>query len=175
MRIISLDSNIQYVDFEAQLDWLEEILENNPNKWTVLTFHHPIFSSAEGRDNKELRDKLLPIIEKYSVDLVLQGHDHTYARGDKGDKGHGAKVYNADTVFASSVAGPKLYKLSHEVWEANGATVRSSAENIQLYQQIHVNGDVLSYEAYTATGGLYDRFEMRKLPNGKKQIKELKK
>ena len=42
VRLISLDSNIA---IEEQKYGLEKRLENNPNRWTIITFHHPLFSS----------------------------------------------------------------------------------------------------------------------------------
>lgn len=177
MRIISLDTNLRGEDLDTQAAWLDQTLANNPNKWTAITFHHPIFSSAEGRDNGEVRDKLLPIIQKYNVDLVLQGHDHTYARGQVVNQKSGQKVVDPDstTVFVNSVSGPKMYESSSEVWEKNGAEVDKAVENTQLYQLISVDGDVLRYDARTATGKPFDEFEIRKHPNGKKTMIETKK
>ncbi|MEM6380285.1 MAG: metallophosphoesterase family protein, partial [Bacteroidota bacterium] len=64
-----------------QKEWLTEVLSTNPNRWTVVVQHHPIYSTATKRDNPEIRKQFQPIYEKYGVDLVLQGHDHTYGRG----------------------------------------------------------------------------------------------
>lgn len=174
MRIVSLDTNLRGENLDKQAAWLDQTLANNPNRWTVLTFHHPIFSSAEGRDNEEVRNKLLPIIQKYNVDLVLQGHDHTYARGQVMNRQSGQKVVDPDstTVFVNSVSGPKMYESSSAVWDNNGAQVDKAVQNTQLYQLVHVDGDVLRYDARTATGKPFDAFEIRKLPNGKKQMIE---
>ena len=38
------------------------------------------FSPAKGRDFKFGREVWKPIFDKYNVDLVLNGHDHTYAK-----------------------------------------------------------------------------------------------
>jgi 3',5'-cyclic AMP phosphodiesterase CpdA len=152
-RIISLNSNEK---IEEQAEWLEKILSMNPNLWTVITFHHPIFSSSKGRDNEELRELWKPLFDKYQVDLVLQGHDHTYARGrnlpigiSKKDKEHG-------TVYVVSVSGPKMYRLTDNRW------MDRAAENTQLYQIISINAGKLTYEARTVTGNLYDSFELVK-------------
>lgn len=176
MRIVSLDTNLRGENLDKQAEWLDQTLANNPNPWTVLTFHHPIFSSAEGRDNQEVRNKLLPIIQKYNVDLVLQGHDHTYARGQVVNRQSGQKVVDPDstTVFVNSVSGPKMYESSSAVWDNNGAQVDKAVQNTQLYQLVHVDGNVLRYDARTATGKPFDTFEIRKLPNGKKQMIESK-
>ena len=76
-RIISLNSNEGQ---EKQAEWLHQILGTNPSKWTIVTFHHPIYSSAKDRDNAKIRKLWQPIFDRYHVDLVLQGHDHTYSR-----------------------------------------------------------------------------------------------
>lgn len=76
-RIICLNSNTMQVE---QAKWLEEVLAANEKPWVICTFHHPIYSTGKDRDNAELRELWKPIFDKYKVDLVLQGHDHTYGR-----------------------------------------------------------------------------------------------
>jgi acid phosphatase type 7 len=77
MLIVGMNSNEQQ---QLQAEWLEKVLAANKLQWVVCTFHHPIFSTGKDRDNAELRALWKPIFDKYKVDLVLQGHDHTYGR-----------------------------------------------------------------------------------------------
>lgn len=77
VRIIALDSNRQ---IEAQTRWLTDVLQANKAHWVICTFHHPIFSTAKARDNAALRAAWKPAFDRFRVDLVLQGHDHTYGR-----------------------------------------------------------------------------------------------
>jgi hypothetical protein len=185
IRFVSLNSNStasagqtqQWWDVQAQ--WLDQVLTDNPNKWTVLTFHHPVFSTAEGRDNPALRAAWRPIIEKHNVDLVLQGHDHSYGRGNVPT---GESAVSDGTVYVVSVSGPKMYEVSDETWTGNGAEPKKLGENTQLYQLVDVvqeldaDGnvrDVLRYEARTATGEPYDLFEIRKGADGNKKIIEV--
>ncbi|MCS6776754.1 MAG: metallophosphoesterase family protein [Chloroherpetonaceae bacterium] len=160
VRIIGLNSNEKQVEQKA---WLETVLQNNPNRWTIVTFHHPIFSSARGRDNAELRRLWKPLFDAYRVDLVLQGHDHTYARSHLNGGATSLESPNG-TVYIVSVGGPKMYNLEREPW------MRRVAEDTQLYQVIQVDGDRLRYEAYTATGELYDAFELRKRADGPNRL-----
>jgi hypothetical protein len=44
------------------------------------------------------------------------------------------------------------------------------AEDTQLYQVIHIDGDRLVYESRTATGELYDAFELIKRPGEINQL-----
>ena len=151
-RIISLNSNEHH---KEQVPWLEQVLENNPNKWTFVTFHHPIFS-AGGRANKDQREAWKPLFDKYAVDIVLQGHNHTYARGHNIGSGATVRDTTKGTVYVVSVSGPKQYRLKKDPWVTRGA------ENTQLYQIITVSGDTLQYRAMTAVGELYDAFDLVK-------------
>jgi Calcineurin-like phosphoesterase/Purple acid Phosphatase, N-terminal domain len=164
-RIISLNSNVRTAD---QVAWVEKVLQENPNRWTVITYHHPLHSASVGRDNKTLRSQWQPIFDRYGVDLVLQGHDHSYARGraDIPEQNIVAGLNLRDytgTVYVVSVSGGKMYRLRPNAWEDFPNVVRDrGAENTQLFQVISINGDKLSFEAYTATGALYDAFDIVK-------------
>ena len=167
-RIISLNSNRFQ---EEQVAWLESVLANNPNKWTVVTYHHPLYSASGGRDNEELRSLWKPLFDKYKVDLALQGHDHSYARGRVEPNenivgGVNTRDYTG-TVYVVSVSGGKMYSLRPNAWEGWEAERDRAAENTQLFQVIHVNGDTLAYQAYTATGELYDAFDLVKSASGR--------
>jgi hypothetical protein len=157
-RMISLNSNEGH---EKQSQWLHQILGRNPCRWTIVTFHHPIYSSAKERDNAEIRKLWQPIFDRYHVDLVLQGHDHTYARTGlettaAEDSSPSTVVPESGTVYVNSVAGPKQYVLNRKPVQ------KRTAEGTQLFQIISVDGDTLRLEARTALGDLYDAFALRK-------------
>lgn len=70
-----------------QQQWLENVLKANDKKWTIISAHCPVFSPAEmalapqyRTPTVNLRKQLLPLTEKYKVDLVLSGDDHIYSR-----------------------------------------------------------------------------------------------
>lgn len=157
VRLISLNSNDRQAD---QVAWLEERLANNPNAWTIVAFHHPIYSAARSRDNAELRALWQPVFDRHRVDLVLQGHDHTYARSGlmtgEVNAVEGTSARAGGTVYVVSVSGPKMYELDREPW------MRRAAEDTQLFQVITVDGAELTYEARTPRGTLYDAFVLRK-------------
>jgi hypothetical protein len=164
-RIVSLNSN---KEFQLQAEWLAKVLADSPRKWTILTFHHPIYSSKEGRDNPLLRATWQPVFDQFKVDLVLQGHDHTYARSGLMDRntptGLSARSPEAGTIYVVSVAGPKQYEVGRRPF------MHRAAEDTQLYQIITIDGDLLKYEARTAIGETYDGFALKKRPG---QINEL--
>ena len=168
VRMISLNSS-EYR--EKQAEWLKEILANNPNKWTIVTFHHPLFSASEGRSNTEWKELLKPIFDEFHVDLVLQGHDHTYARGRVAPKEYNLtsginKRDQTGTMYVVSVSGGKMYRANKEAWQQWGAEKDRDAENTQLVQVITVDHDTIHFQSYTATGDLYDAFDLIKNKKG---------
>jgi len=140
---------------------LREILANNPNKWTIVTYHHPLYQIARNRKNSERREILKPVFDEFNVDLALQGHDHAYARGRATEEQTGEQT---GSVYVVSSGGGKMYNLSRTEgwWEQWGAKQDRNAENTQLVQVITVEDDTLRYESYTATGDLYDAFDLVK-------------
>ncbi len=163
VRIIALNTEEKQLE---QAVWLETVLGNNPHKWTILTFHRPLYSSARGRENVALRQLWMPIFDKYRVDLVLQGHDHTYARSKNLRAGVNVRNNQSGTVYVVSVSGPKMYELNREPWMAR------AAEDTQLYQVLTVDGNTLRYQARTVTGELYDAFDLVKKGRGVNQLVE---
>jgi hypothetical protein len=168
VRIIGLNSSEKQAE---QAEWLEKVLADNPNRWTVVTYHHPLFSASAGRDNEKLRALWKPLFDQYQVDIALQGHDHSYARGSASSEEENVvdglnTRKESGTVYVVSVSGGKMYELKPEAWENYEIDRDRAAENTQLFQVIRVVGDTLSFEAYTATGKLYDAFDLVKSADG---------
>ncbi len=160
VRIIILNSNKKIA---KQARWLEKILEQNPNHWTVIAFHHPVHPTYYIENEKKLDKIWKPIFEKYNVDLILQGHEHIYARGFGSAFGREINTRQATgPLYITSVSGPKMYRLKNRRW------MDRVGENMQLFQVVSVSRNVLHYRAITVTGELYDAFNLKKDKNGRK-------
>ena len=144
-------------------------------KWNNITCQHSVFSPAEGRDFEYARKKWKPLFDEFNVDLVLNGHDHTYARGHvptisttKGSK-------NLGTIYVTSVSGPKQYPLDREQikrYSKEGYQLDKSAEQTQFFQVITIENNKLIYVAYNALGEEYDRAVIIKdFDTGEKELR----
>ncbi len=83
IHFIILDTNPKIEKDSKQYNWLENDLKNiNQNiKYKIAIFHHPPFSSGPHReDEKDLRKSIIPLFEKYGLDIAFNGHDHIYER-----------------------------------------------------------------------------------------------
>lgn len=161
LKVISLDA--EQIDespffLNKQARWLDSVLTNDPRKWTAITFHYPVFSTKPNRDNEKLRERFKPIFDKHKVDIVLQGHDHAYGRGmvNNVPTGYSVNDKTSGTMYVVSVSGPKMYDISNDPW------MDRKARNTQLFQIITIEKDVLSFQSFTATGELYDAFDLEK-------------
>ncbi len=166
LRMISLNSQMIVLDsnsLKIQAEWLEEVLRNNPKQWTMITYHHPVYSTAKGRDNKEFRDRFKPLFDKYHVDILLQGHDHTYSRGQNLPIGMSRK--EGGPMYVVSVAGPKMYKV-----DVTPRWMDVLAENTQLFQIISIDHENLTYTAYKASGEVFDSFKLKKIAKDKAAV-----
>ncbi len=172
VRFISLDVNVYSNEAFAesakarvgkmQLTWLEDLLKDNPNRWTIVVQHQPMYPIAKGRDYVEMRDALLPLYDKYHVDLVLQGHDHTYARTHKLAGGKVVSPSQSGTIYAISVSGPKMYEIEDKFIPLRAKTLAHT----QAFQVIEVDGDKLIYDAYAIEGEQIDHFQLVKNTDG---------
>lgn len=167
VRFISLDTAAMdsnpFVSTLQQSQWLEEVLENNPNQWTIIFHHHPMLAATRSRTGHILLNIFFRhLYERYNVDLVLQGHDHAYARGESLSP-FGNWENRQSPVYVVSVSGPKMY-------EGGARWPLVSGRDTQLYQLIHVDGNQLNYQSYQADGLLFDEFTIRKDENGNRTV-----
>lgn len=153
--LVAPDRTLTDAMVAAQRDWLERVLRENDRRWTVVVFHHPVFTAREDRPNERLEALFRPLFARYGVDLVLQGHDHVYARGR--DPGLAVPEGHVGPIYVISNAGGKMRPLYRDA-----AWIDRAGEYVQLFHPITVSGDTLTFEAYTPTGRLYDAFRLVK-------------
>lgn len=171
IRFISFDTEAGLQDslvMNKQMVWLENVLKDNVNRWTVVTHHHPVLSTYRARTDRKTpdwRSKLEYLYKKYKVDIALQGHEHTYARGSEKTEGRSRKKMDGP-MYVVSISGPKMSRLGLQNW------MDRAAVDTQLYQTITITEGKLSYQAFTVNGDLYDAFDLNKGKNGTNQLVE---
>lgn len=80
-HFLCLDSNV-YVDptDPALQKWIADDLSGSSAVWKIVVYHHPAFNVGNEHYDEQHMRVLSPIFEKYGVDVVLSGHEHTYQR-----------------------------------------------------------------------------------------------
>jgi predicted phosphodiesterase len=63
-----------------QYKWLEYYLGKTEKAWKFVAVHEPLYSTGAHGPSEEETRALEPLLLKYGVDVVFQGHDHDYER-----------------------------------------------------------------------------------------------
>ncbi|MGN0796266.1 MAG: metallophosphoesterase [Christensenellales bacterium] len=145
----------------TQLEWLINDLENNDSTWTFVVLHKSLYSVGSHTNDPEvvkMREQLTEIFAKYGVDVVIQGHDHTYSstnfidadgEGTFGATNKDGFVVNADGVVYMTIGtiGNKYYEyLGNEEFANLINDDRTIAETLsyQTFAYFTVDGDKLT-------------------------------
>jgi 3',5'-cyclic AMP phosphodiesterase CpdA len=155
VRVVMLDAQTA---LKQQAAWLDSVLAKNPNKWTIAAMHEPVFSIAEDRDARDTRNAFMPLFDKYTVDLVLTGHDHGYARSKQLRNAKVVGAHERGTVYVVSLSGAKGYEHNPKY----DGLMQKTGSHHQLYQVISILNHKLVFKSYTVTGALFDSFELVK-------------
>ena len=154
VQFFLLDSNREFFYLYTQRHWLEEQLKASTATWKIVVQHHPLYSIRSKNNNLIQRWMFDDLIREYGVDLVLQGHEHAYARMTNHDQQLQTPI---TPVYTVSHLSPKNYRIEFsESFDKFGSGSR-------YYQQIKANAQSLTITAYDAvTHELYDSLVINK-------------
>lgn len=148
VRFIALDVEANYSPGSAQYKFLETTLKNSKEQWKIVYFHEPPYSTNSGHgSNLKVRSTIVPLLEKYKVDVVFNGHNHCYER---------TKPINGITYVVTAGAGAQLYSFNAA---ASWDVVRNKTYN---YVVANMNGNKLSLTAKNLNGKVIDNFSISK-------------
>jgi hypothetical protein len=69
-----------------QVSWIKKDLEKaSKAEWIIAYWHHPAYTMGSHNSDTEkelvdIRENLIPVLDRYGVDIVLAGHSHDYER-----------------------------------------------------------------------------------------------
>jgi Calcineurin-like phosphoesterase/Purple acid Phosphatase, N-terminal domain len=112
-HFVVLDSNSAAIG-STQTNWLANDLATTTRKWTFVFLHHTPYSCANGiaslGSDLTVRSTWGPLFEQYGVDIVFDGHDHSYERSRVVDDylvGGGSGSDGLGTIYVMTGGGGK--------------------------------------------------------------------
>ena len=153
LQLFLLDSNREFFYLWSQKKWLEKELQASDARWKIVVLHHPLYSVKGKYNNLAQKTIFNSLIQKYNVDLILQGHEHAYARMTLHDEQGSA----TPPVYTVSHCSPKSYRITFDQrFDKYGIESR-------YYQYIRIHGDTLSMSTYEVPAdNLYDSLDIVK-------------
>ncbi len=159
--VLFLNINSNSSDMDAHAEFIDEVVAEHGDqaRWTVLGFHHSIYSTAthwNDLDVKRLRKAIPPVAARNDIDLVVSGHDHIYNRtflmngegkrvegseaGAEEEKEGGQTLY----LTLTSSSGSKFYDYVPGLdWEG-----KSVHNDIPAFTRVQVSDEALRATTY---------------------------
>ncbi len=141
VRFFFLEST--YPD-ETQLTWMQTELANAKEKWKIVLFHHPPYSSG-GRhgSNIPIRNAWEPLFIQHNVSVIFTGHEHFYER---------IKPQKGILYFIVGSSG----KLAAGDIREGSALTAAGFDRDQAFLAVEIEDDVMYFQAISRTGRVVD-------------------
>lgn len=140
----------------GQYEWLEAKLkdiDDSVDQWKVAMMHAPIYSPDACNNQDDAKTYLVPLFEKYGVDLFVSGHNHYYAY----------KPVNDVHYFILGGAGAPLSGSGCDTNSCNGFDPAHVAYK-HHYVYFHVMGDIMYASVYDERANRFDYITIDKTP-----------
>ena len=105
IHFIILDSHHSNREVGAPMyNWALTDIQNTKQDWIVTLFHHPAYSKGSHDSDVEdrliyMRENFMPMLEANGVDLILNGHSHSYERSYFISGHHGvSNTFNSENI-----------------------------------------------------------------------------
>ena len=161
-----IDTNRTVAPGSEQFLWLDSVLAESDARWKFVVHHHPPYSSDEndygdtwkgqGRRGDLRIRPLTDLYDRHGVDLVLNGHIHSYER--TWPISGGRVVDDGGVVYTITGGGGGGLEAPGPTRPDFNNTVRTGHH----YCMIRLNGRTLEFFAYDLQNRLFDHMTIRK-------------
>ncbi|HEX6468191.1 MAG TPA: metallophosphoesterase [Streptosporangiaceae bacterium] len=149
LQLLFLDAN--RVD-AAQTRWLDAHLAAPGPPFRVVVFHQPAWSCSTHGSTAAVDSRWVPVLERRTVALVLNGHDHNYQRFTSP---------RGVTYVVTGGGGAALYPVRAG---CPGTPPRAAAAARYHFTAVEVAGRTMTVTAVTADGTAIDRAVLHRPP-----------
>ena len=167
--------NSNTMDVATHDTFIGQAIAANPNaKWRIVSFHHSLYSEASHVNDADVQWRRLTfpaVFDKYKIDVVISGHDHSYTRTyqmlggvpqKKQTYYNGSVLHPTGTVYFTldSGSGSKFYQFT--VPEQAYSAFRWQ-QNVPTFSYVTVNTSGLSIVTYrTDNNQIVDKYSICK-------------
>jgi hypothetical protein len=174
-------------------NWCLNDIQNTMQEWIVVLFHHPPYTKGSHNSDTEtelvqMRQNFLPMLESNGVDLVLNGHSHSYERTyflnghygtsgtynsvthTVGDNGDGNGRVDGAGAYEKTSTGPEAGEGAVYVVTGSAGKIGGVAQHNAMYTWLNelgstvleVDGNIMNVKFINQTGTVRDYFTIQK-------------
>ena len=166
-QFFMVDTNQNVGVGSKQYEWLKDTLEKSTATWKFVCHHHPPYSSDENdygdlwKSNKSSRGDLrarvlVPLYEDNGVDIVWNGHIHSYERTWRIRRG---KAVEKDGPFYMITGGGGG---GLETPSPVRPFFQNNVRHGHHYVMVSLNGGTLEMKTFTLEGRMFDYLKIVK-------------
>lgn len=157
----SLSTGSASPEAAAQLAWVDADLkaandDRAMHPFIVVVGHRCMFSSSTHGSDADViaaRGALVPLYDRYAVDLVINGHDHDYERSKPlraGSPATGMPIVGQGTTYVVSAgAGADAYATgAPQAFTAKSVAYGASTSYVGVYSLLTLSGNTLTLTSY---------------------------
>ena len=174
-------------EFEPQLEWLRQDMVRTDKKWKIVAEHKGLYTVGPHMKDTDIKDvlipALLPVVDELGIDLMLQGHDHVFARS--GQLKNGARTSDQITGGVAVNPGGTLYLVNNSAGfkfyepEQSGINYglfdKTGQPHKQAYTGISLSGDQLKLTTYLAGEDTpYDEYTIQRTDVKPQKVSDFK-
>jgi len=158
--LVSLPEMDAYKLYEGsdQYNWLTNDLAASTKHWKFIALHHMLATSGSHRqdhnttsglyDYQVVRNILLPVAQRYGVQMILSGHDHDYERFNP---------VGGVQFIVNGAGGGLMNGIQDERDPAS-----SQFFTISSFSKITVQGDTLFLQTIGSSGSVFDYMTLQR-------------
>ncbi|MFT7618327.1 MAG: putative phosphodiesterase [Planctomycetota bacterium] len=166
-QFFMLDTNRNVKPGSEQYKFLARELAKSKAEWKIVCYHHPAYTSDENdygdtwhgpstKGDMRVR-KLVPLLDKHKVDVVWNGHIHSYERTWPLRGGKATKADDGTLYMVTGGGGGPL---------ETAGPIRPSFQNTVKHGHhfcfVAINGKTFEMKAYDVDGKLFDMLKIEK-------------
>lgn len=142
-------------------DWAYNDIKNSDRIWKLGSYHFPIYPVMPEGQNNDGYPWLRKPIEQGRLDILFEGHEHSFARTfpTAGDELFDRPSQGVVHYIAGNGGGNIYHSNCQKVWHS---CFFPQEERTGLYSIIEINGKKLTATAYMADGRIVDIFTIDK-------------
>ena len=149
------------------LRWLDNDLRSTRQFWRIVYFHYPPWATGNNVNDKEsawARQYMCPLFDKYGVQLVFSGHEHSYQRSVP--MRNSVKVAaNEGTNYVTSGGGGAI------LYPVPGIPNVAFAKPDYHYLKVQVTGTSINIRCIRQDGAELDNYTIAPTPSFTDDVK----
>lgn len=154
---------------KKEMDWLRQDMKATKQTWKIIATHQPAYNKNPADAQSMLfHDMLAPVCDELGIDIVFNGHDHSYGRtfplvANK-------KASTGTVYIATGHTGDKTYEIQPN--DPSVFDVVQKDKNEKVYLTAQVNGNKMELTVEHPDGSVVDQTVLTAHPADKSALKK---